>query len=103
MLIISHKDSLTEMDRTGTAAAILSLPTPWDWFEGEERRSLVRLCNEYGAGMKRDQALDDGKPEAGAFMATLIGLAGLEEGIANPLQVVGRDADAGVGDAEHQP
>jgi len=36
-------------------------------------------------------------------VAPLIGLSGLEEGIADPLEIVGRDADAGIGDAKHQP
>src|SRR6185312_11661333 len=57
----------------------------------------------YFAGMEADQAFHDGKPEPGALMTALIGFAGLEKGIADPLQVIGGDADAGVGDAQHQP
>jgi len=37
--------------------------------------------------------------EAGAFVLALIGLAGLEERIADPLEIVGGDADPGIGDA----
>ena len=37
------------------------------------------------AAVQRHQALDDRKPEAGAFVAALIGLAGLEERIADAL------------------
>src|SRR5215471_294528 len=51
------------------------------------------------AEMQGDEALHDRQSETGAFMATLIGPAGLEERRANPFQVVGRDTDAGVADA----
>ena len=36
-------------------------------------------------------------------MTALIGLAGLEEWIADPLQILRRDADAGIDDAQRQP
>src|SRR3954447_3510772 len=55
------------------------------------------------AAMQRDQAFDDRQPEAGALVAPLIGLAGLKERIADPLQVFGRNSDAVIGDAYHQP
>src|SRR4051812_44406787 len=55
------------------------------------------------AAVQRDQALDDGQPEAGAFVAALIGGAGLEERIADPLEILRRNADAGVADAQFQP
>src|SRR4029077_18960041 len=45
------------------------------------------------AMMQSDQAFHDRQSEAGAFLFALIGLAGLEEGIADPLQIVGSDAD----------
>src|SRR6266536_1501875 len=40
---------------------------------------------------------------SGSFVPPLIGLARLEEGITDPLEIVGRDADAVIGDAKHQP
>src|SRR5215468_10983919 len=43
------------------------------------------------AAMQRHEALDDGKPKAGALVAALIGFSGLEEGIADPLQVLCRN------------
>src|ERR1700730_9214862 len=55
------------------------------------------------AGVHSDQALDNRKPEAGSLMPPLIGLAGLEERITDPLEIIGRDADPGIGDAKHQP
>src|SRR5256885_13898505 len=55
------------------------------------------------AAMHGDEAFYDRQAEAGAFVAALIGLAGLEEGIADPLEIVGGDAQAGVGDAQDQP
>src|SRR5216683_3546664 len=47
--------AVAEMDRTGTAAAVLSISTPGIWFgEKEQARSLARLCNDYAAQMGRD-------------------------------------------------
>src|SRR5262245_6919721 len=54
------------------------------------------------AVMQGHEALHDRQPKAGALVAALIGLAGLKEGIADPLQILGRDADAGVADPQHQ-
>ena len=65
--------------------------------------SLILLCTVDLAGMQGDQAFDDRQAKAGAFVPALIGLAGLEEGIADPLEIFGRDANAGIGDAKHQP
>lgn len=46
---------LEEMDRTGTATAILSISTPGTWFgDAEEARRLARLCNDYAAEMARN-------------------------------------------------
>src|ERR1700676_594409 len=59
--------------------------------------------HRYLAGMHPDQAFHDRQPEAGAFVPPLVGLAGLEEGIPDPLEIVGRDADTGIGDAQQQP
>src|SRR6185437_3110096 len=53
--------------------------------------------------MEADKAFHDREPEPGAFVAALICLAGLEEGITNALEIVGCNADAGVADAKHQP
>src|SRR3954447_24888260 len=41
------------------------------------------------AAMQRHQAFDDRQAEPGAFVAPLIGLAGLKERIADPLQILG--------------
>src|SRR5436190_16754683 len=57
----------------------------------------------YLAGMQSNQAFHDREPQAGAFVAPLIGLAGLKEGIANPFEIVGPDAHAGIADPQHQP
>ena len=65
--------------------------------------SSILLCTVISPACKADQAFHDRQPEAGAFVPPLIGLAGLEERIADPLEIVGRDADAGIGDAKHQP
>ncbi len=47
--------AVAEMDRTGTAAAVLSISTPGIWFgEKEQARGLARLCNDYAAQMGRD-------------------------------------------------
>src|SRR3981189_1749837 len=57
----------------------------------------------YLAGMQLDKSFSDRQPEAGSFVPPLIGLARLEEGTTDPLEIVGRDADAVIGDAKHQP
>src|SRR3954452_20794843 len=54
------------------------------------------------AEMQRHQALHDRKSEAGAFMAALIGFAGLEELRADALEIVRCDADSGVADAQRK-
>src|SRR6185437_1921883 len=65
--------------------------------------ALVELAlYRHFAGMEADQAFHDGKPKPGALMAALVSLAGLEEGIADPLEIVGRDTDAGIADAHHE-
>src|SRR5712671_1924908 len=47
--------AVAEMDRTGTAAAVLSISTPGIWFgEKEQAHGLARLCNDYAAQMGRD-------------------------------------------------
>src|SRR5260370_7088843 len=47
--------AVAEMDRTGTAAAVLSISTPGIWFgEKEQARGLARQCNDYAAQMARD-------------------------------------------------
>ena len=47
--------AVAEMDRTGTATAVLSISTPGIWFgDQEQARSMARLCNEYAAQMERD-------------------------------------------------
>ena len=54
------------------------------------------------AAVERDQRLHDRQAKPGALVTALIGLAGLEERIADPLQIVGGDADAGVDHAQRQ-
>src|ERR1700732_2292490 len=66
--------------------------------------SFVNLAlHGHFAAMQPDQAFHDRQPEAGAFMPPLVGLAGLEERMADPLEILRGDADAGVGDAKDQP
>ena len=53
----SPAKSLEDMDRSGIATAILSLPsTPGLWFDqgAAAATRMARLCNEYGARMVRD-------------------------------------------------
>ena len=46
---------LEEMDRTGTATAILSVSTPGIWFgDAEQAQHQARLCNDYAARMAAD-------------------------------------------------
>src|SRR5580693_5847109 len=52
------------------------------------------------AAMQPHQALDDGKPQARAGMAAVIGGAGLEIRLADPRQILVADADAAVLDHE---
>lgn len=54
----SPAQTLEEMDRSGTRAAVLSLPsTPGLWFDKgpAEAVSMARACNDYAAGMVREQ------------------------------------------------
>jgi len=47
--------AVAEMDRTGTAAAVLSISSPGIWFgDKEQARGMARLCNDYAAQMARD-------------------------------------------------
>jgi predicted TIM-barrel fold metal-dependent hydrolase len=47
--------ALEEMDRTRTATGVLSISTPGVYFgQLEEARRMARLCNDYGAQMRRD-------------------------------------------------
>src|SRR5580700_1831383 len=52
------------------------------------------------AAVQPHQALDDGKPQAGAAMAAVVGGAGLEIRLADPRQILVADADAIVLDHE---
>ena len=61
------------------------------------------LCISTSPPCSADQAFHDRQAEAGAFVAAVIGLPRLEERIADPRQIVGADADAGILDREHQP
>ena len=48
-------EDLDDMDKSGTAVAILSITTPGFWFgEKEEVRKVVRECNEYAARLRSD-------------------------------------------------
>ena len=47
--------SVEDMDKNGTATAILSVTTPGVWFgDPQEARALARIVNEYGAQANRD-------------------------------------------------
>jgi predicted TIM-barrel fold metal-dependent hydrolase len=51
----SVERDLAEMERTGTATAILSISTPGVWFgDVDAARRIARRCNDYAAGMARD-------------------------------------------------
>ena len=48
-------EDLEDMDRSGTATAILSITTPGFYFgEVNETRKIVRECNEYAAKLRSD-------------------------------------------------
>jgi predicted TIM-barrel fold metal-dependent hydrolase len=50
-------EDLEDMDRSGTATAILSITTPGFYFgEREEVRKVVRECNEYAAKLRSEHA-----------------------------------------------
>jgi len=50
-------EDLDDMDKTGTATAILSITTPGFWFgEVNEVRKVARECNEYAAKLSADHA-----------------------------------------------
>ena len=47
--------SLEDMDRSGLAAALVSITNPGLWFgDAQVTRRLVRACNDYGARMVQD-------------------------------------------------
>jgi predicted TIM-barrel fold metal-dependent hydrolase len=52
----SPQVSLEQMEKAGIATAIVSMTSPGVWFDdgSAASRKRARLCNEYGAGMKRD-------------------------------------------------
>src|SRR6201984_1327888 len=69
-----------------------------------DRRALVHLALHLElTGMQGNETLHDRKPQTGAFVAALIGLAGLEERGADQLQIFRPDPDAGVGHTQHKP
>ena len=50
-------EDLEDMDRSGTATAILSITTPGFYFaEKEEARKVVRECNEFAAKLRSDHS-----------------------------------------------
>ena len=50
-------EDLEDMDRSGTATAILSITTPGFYFaEKEEARKIVRECNEFAAKLRSEHA-----------------------------------------------
>jgi len=52
----SPQVSLEQMDKAGIATAIVSMTSPGVWFDDGSAagRKRARICNEYGAGMRRD-------------------------------------------------
>ena len=51
----SAQHSLDQMDRAGIQTAMLSITAPGVWFgDAAAARTLMRQCNEYGAGLVRD-------------------------------------------------
>ena len=62
--------------------------------------SPTRLRIENLAAVQPHQALDDGKPQAGAAVAAVIGGARLKVRLADPRQILVADADAVVLDHE---
>ena len=62
--------------------------------------ALVELAfNRDRPAVQADEPAHDRQPKTRAFIATVIGGAGLEKRIAEIGQIVWRDADAGIGDA----
>ncbi len=48
-------EDMDDMDRSGTAVAILSITTPGFWFgKADEVRKVARECNEYAARLRSD-------------------------------------------------
>src|SRR4051794_29712851 len=66
--------------------------------QGDGHRGTFVELALYGhvAAMQRDEAFHDRQSEPGALVTPLIGRAGLEERIADPLQIVRGDPDAGI-------
>src|ERR1700730_4561552 len=83
------------------------------WFERWRKRKRPRdghagsfvdpALHSYLTAMQPDQAFHDRQAKTGALVAPLIRRASLKEGIADPLEIVGRDANAGITDAKQQP
>jgi 6-methylsalicylate decarboxylase len=47
--------TIEQMEQFGVASAILSLPVPGAWYQGQENsRKLARIANEYGARLAKD-------------------------------------------------
>jgi predicted TIM-barrel fold metal-dependent hydrolase len=47
--------TLEQMEQSGVASSILSLPVPGAWYKGKENsRKLARISNEYGARLSKD-------------------------------------------------
>ena len=61
------------------------------------------LCTLISPSCKPTRPFTIDRPRPVPSCRRSIGLAGLEERIADPLEVVGGDADAGIGDTQHQP
>src|SRR5579859_5536950 len=66
-----------------------------------DARALPRAALDAdAAAVELDEPLDDRQAETGAVVLARVGAARLEERVAEPREVVGRDADAGVLDRE---
>src|SRR5450755_2060652 len=85
-------------DRFGGAPALAIEREP----HGHPRALAEAAAHVDFAAMQFHQPLDDGEPEAGAVVGAGMRSAHLEERIAEPAEVLGRNADAGVLHRHHE-
>src|SRR5262249_11536291 len=74
-----------------------------EWQAHDHTRALTNAAAHLDlATVESCQALDDGKPEPAAVLVARMRAAHLEERIAEPTEMLGRDPDAGVRDRDHE-